>query len=333
MSPDHPHRRDFIRLLGGAAGAWPLAARAQQPERVRRVGLLMPFAENDPEAQRRLTVLRQTLATLGWTESHNLRFDYRWVAADLNRIRTGAQELVGMTPDLVVVESTPATAALQQATHSVPIVFLQAGDPVGFGFVASMAHPGGNLTGFTNYVPSMGGKWLEVLKEISPRLARVGAVFDPRTHTGQFWRTLETAAPSLKLELAKVPVHDVAELERAIEGLAREAGGGLLVMPDAFTVSNRELIVALTARHHLPAIYPFGSFAKGGGLVSYGIDSIDVYRRAAAYVDRILRGANPGELPVEAPTKFELIVNLKTASALGLEIPPTVLTLADQVIE
>jgi putative tryptophan/tyrosine transport system substrate-binding protein len=232
-----------------------------------------------------------------------------------------------------VAEGTPAAAALQRETRTTPIVFLQAGDPIGFGFVASFAHPGGNLTGFTNYEPSMGGKWLQLLKEMSPDLARVGALFNPKTHTGQFWRVLETAAPSIDLVFTKLPAQDVAELERAVEGLARDGKSGLLVMPDIFTVNNLERIIALAAQHRLPAVYPFRSFAKSGGLATYGIDNIDVYRRAAGYVDRILRGANPAELPVEAPTKFELIINLKTARALGLKIPPTLLVAADEVIE
>jgi putative ABC transport system substrate-binding protein len=325
-------RRAFITLLGGAA-AWPLAARAQQREPMRRIAVLMSFAENDPEAQLRSTAFRQALASFGWREGHNVRFDYRWTAGDPNAIPAAAKELIGGIPEVVVAEGTPAAAALQRETRTTPIVFLQAGDPIGFGFVASFAHPGGNLTGFTNYEPSMGGKWLQLLKEMSPDLARVGALFNPKTHTGQFWRVLETAAPSIDLVFTKLPAQDVAELERAVEGLARDGKSGLLVMPDIFTVNNLERIIALAAQHRLPAVYPFRSFAKSGGLATYGIDNIDVYRRAAGYVDRILRGANPAELPVEAPTKFELIINLKTARALGLKIPPTLLVAADEVIE
>jgi ABC-type uncharacterized transport system substrate-binding protein len=326
-------RREFITLLGGAAAAWPLAAGAQQPERMRRVAVLMAFAESDPEAQLRSTAFRQALASFGWNEGHNVRFDYRWTAAGPDGMRVAAKELIAGTPDVVVAESTPAAAALQRETPTTPIVFLQAGDPVGFGFVASLARPGGKLTGFTNYEPSMGGKWLELLKEMSPELARVGALFNPKTHTGQFWRVLETAAPSINLAFSKMPAQDVAEIERALEGLAREGHSGLLVMPDIFTMNNRERIIALAAQHRLPAVYPFRTFAKSGGLATYGVDNIDVWRRAAGYVDRILRGANPAELPVEAPTKFELILNLKTAKALGLKIPPTLLVAADEVIE
>jgi ABC-type uncharacterized transport system substrate-binding protein len=325
-------RRQFITLISGAA-AWPLAARAQQREPMRRIAVLMSFAENDPEAQLRSTAFRQALASLGWREGHNVRFDYRWTAGDPNAIPAAAKELIGGIPDVVVAEGSPAAAALQRETRTTPIVFLQAGDPIGFGFVASLAHPGGNLTGFTNYEPSMGGKWLQLLKEMSPDLARVGALFNPKTHTGQFWRVLETAAPSIDLAFMKLPAQDVAELERTVEGLARDGKSGLLVMPDIFTVNNLDRIIALAAQHRLPAVYPFRSFAKRGGLATYGIDNIDVYRRAAGYVDRILRGANPAELPVEAPTKFELIINLKTARALGLKIPPTLLVAADEVIE
>jgi len=300
---------------------------------MRRVGLLMAFSENDPDAQRHATAFRQALATFGWTEGCDVRFDHRWTTGDPNRIQAAAKELLAGTPDVVVAESTPAAAALQRETRTTPIVFLQAGNPVGFGFVASLAHPGGNLTGFTNYEPSMGGKWLEILKEVSPDVARVDALFNPKTHTGQFWRVLETAAPSLNLAFTKMPAQDFAELDRAVEGLVRESNSGLLVMPDIFNINNRERIIGLAAQHRLPAVYPFRIFAKSGGLATYGVDNIDAYRRAAGYVDRILRGANPGDLPVEAPTKFELIINLKTAKALGLKIPPTLLVAADEVIE
>ena len=293
----------------------------------------MAFSENDPDAQRHATAFRQALATFGWTEGRDVRFDHRWTTGDPNRIQAAAKELLAGTPDVVVAESTPVAAALQRETRTTPIVFLQAGNPVGFGFVASLAHPGGNLTGFTNYEPSMGGKWLEILKEVSPDVARVGALFNPKTHTGQFWRVLETAAPSLNLAFTKMPAQDIAELDRAVEGLVRESNSGLLVMPDIFNINNRERIIGLAARHRVPAVYPFRYFAASGGLMSYGTDVAEVFRRAAAYVDRIFKGTSPGELPIQAPNKYELAINLKTARALGLEIPPTLLARADEVIE
>jgi ABC-type uncharacterized transport system substrate-binding protein len=240
---------------------------------------------------------------------------------------------MGTSPDVLVTESTPATAALQSETRTTPIVFLQAGNPVGSGFVTSFARPGGNLTGFTNYVPTMGGKWLELLKEVVPRLVRAAALFNPKTHTGQYWAVLEAAAQTVNVQFAKAAVADAAEIERAVEVMSGEPSGGLLVMPDSFTASHQETIVALAARHRVPAIYAFRVFPASGGLMSYGMDMISVYGDAAAYVDRILRGEKPAELPVQAPTKFELIINLRTAKALGLEISPTVLARADEVIE
>jgi putative ABC transport system substrate-binding protein len=259
--------------------------------------------------------------------------DFRWGAGDPSLMRVHAKELIGATPDVVVAESTPAAAALRQETSAVPIVFLQVGNPVGSGFVASLAHPGGNLTGFTNFEPTMGGKWLELLKEIAPPVTRAIAVFNPDTHSGQYWRTMEAAAPSLAVEFKRTPVRDVTGIESAVADLAREPNGGVVVMPDAFTLTHLQLIVALTARHRLPSIYPFRVFTVNGGLLSYGIDHVDVYRRAASYVDRILRGEKPANLPVQAPTKFELIVNLKTAKALGLDVPWFLQQRADEVIE
>jgi putative ABC transport system substrate-binding protein len=259
--------------------------------------------------------------------------DTRWGAGDADRTRTYAKELIRAAPDVVVAESTPAASALQQESRTTPIVFIQAGDPVGSGLVASLARPGGNLTGFTNYVPSMGGKWLELLKEIAPRLTRTAALFNPRTHTGQFWGVLESAAESVNVTFTKAAVEDAAAIGQTVEAMAGEPAGGLLVMPDSFTLSHRETIVALTARHRVPAVYAFRGFPANGGLASYGMSLITVYRDAASYVDRILRGGRPGDLPVQAPTKFELVINLKTANALGLEIPPTLLARADEVIE
>jgi putative ABC transport system substrate-binding protein len=325
-------RRDFVTLLGAAA-AWPLAARAQQAGRVYRIGMLMGQPEGDPENASRIAAFRLALGKLGWSEGRNLLIDMRWGAGDPDRMRTHGKELSGLAPDIVVAESTPATAALRQEARGVPIVFLQVANPIGAGFVASLAHPGGNITGFTNFEPSMGGKWLELLKEVAPRLARAAAIFNPETHSGQYWQSIEAAAPSLAVKFTRAPVRGAAEIERAVEALARGPNGGLLVMPDSFTLTHRELIVTLAERHRLPSIYPFRVFPASGGLVSYGIDQVEIYRRAAAYVDRILRGANPGELPVEAPTKFELVINLKTAKALGLDVPWILQQRADEVIE
>jgi ABC-type uncharacterized transport system substrate-binding protein len=325
-------RRSLITLFGGAA-AWPLVARAQQPERVRHIGVLVGFGENDPESPARIAAFRHGLERLGWKEGHNVRVEYRWGAGDPTRMRAHAQALIGLSPDVLVAESTPATAALQAETQSTPIVFLQAGNPIGSGFVASFARPGGNLTGFTNYAPSMGGKWLELLKEVAPPLVRVAALFNPKTHTGQYWGVLEVAARTVNVRFAKAAVAGATEIERAVEGMSGEPSGGLLVMPDSFTMSHQETIVTSAARHRVPAIYAFRAFPASGGLMSYGMDMISVYRDAAAYVDRILRGDRPGDLPVQAPTKFELVLNLRTAKALGLTVPDTLLARADEVIE
>ena len=329
----HVTRRQLITLLGGAAAARPLAARAQPSERMRRIGMLVGFAESDPESPARLAAFRRGLERQGWKEGHSVRIEYRWGAGDPTRMRAHAKELMGTSPDVLVTESTPATAALQSETRTTPIVFLQAGNPVGSGFVTSFARPGGNLTGFTNYAPTMGGKWLELLKEVVPRLVRAAALFNPKTHTGQYWAVLEAAAQTVNVQFAKAAVADAAEIERAVEVMSGQPSGGLLVMPDSFTMSHQETIVALAARHRVPAIYAFRAFPASGGLMSYGMDMISVYGDAAAYVDRILRGEKPAELPVQAPTKFELVINLKAAKALGLEVPPTLLARADEVIE
>jgi putative tryptophan/tyrosine transport system substrate-binding protein len=325
-------RREFITLVGGAA-AWPLAARAQQAGRVYRIGMLMGQPEGDPENASRLAAFRLALGKLGRSEGRNLLIDMRWGAGDPDRMRTHGKELSGLAPDIVVAESTPATAALRQEVRGVPIVFLQVANPIGAGFVASLARPGGNITGFTNFEPSMGGKWLELLKEVAPRLARAAAIFNPETHSGQYWQSIEAAAPSLAVKFIRAPVRAAAEIERAVEAFARDPNGGLLVMPDSFTLAHREMIVTLAERHRLPSIYAFRVFPASGGLLSYGIDQVEIYRRVAAYVDRILRGANPGELPVEGPTKFELVINLRTAKALGLDIPGNLLSFVDEVIE
>ena len=325
-------RRQFLGVLGAAA-TWPVAARAQQAERVRRIGMLLGFPDTDPESPARIELFRKTLDRLGWKEGRNVHIDYRWAGAERNRLQMHAKDLIRAMPDVVVAETSPATAALKQESRTTPIVFINAGNPIGSGFVASFTHPGGNLTGFTNYVPSMGGKWMELLKELAPGLTRTAALFNPRTHTGQYWDVLDAAGRSFNVTFAKAAVEDAAAIGPAIEAMASEPGGGLLVMPDAFTMNHRETIVALTARHRVPAIYPYRVFPDSGGLISYGMSRIDVYRDAASYVDRILRGERPADLPVQAPTKLELVINLMTAKALGLEVPPTLLAIADEVIE
>ena len=327
-------RREFITLIGGAAAAWPLAARAQQP--MRRIGALTPFAEGDAVAQADVTAFRERLQQLGWTDGRNVRVDYRWAAGEVGRIRTYAKELVALQPDVILARTTPVTAALLQETRTIPIVFVGVSDPVGAGFAASIARPGGSATGFTNVEASLGGKWVEVLKEIYPRIARIAVMFDPRTSPGDgsfYLRLVENAARSIAVETIATPVHDAAEIERAIAAFAREPDGGLLVQPDVTMHSNRALIIAQAARHRLPAVSAFQFYVAEGGLASYGIDVVDLYRRAATYVDRILRGEKPGELAVQAPVKFELAINLKTAKALGLEMPPMLLGRADEVIE
>jgi putative tryptophan/tyrosine transport system substrate-binding protein len=327
-------RREFITLLGGTAAAWPLAAHAQQGERMRRIGVLMSFAAGDPEAQLRVAALEKGLRDLGWVEGRNLRTEYRW--ADTAAVLPNhAAELVRMAPDLIVANSTPVMAALQRERPAMPIVFTQVIDPVGQGLVPNLARPGGNLTGFTSFEFSIGSKWLETLKEAAPRVARVALVFNPETapFAGLFWRPVESAAPSFAVAPVSAGVRTVAELDQVVEAFAREPNGGLMVLPDVTTVNHRAQIIALAARHGLPAVYPFRSFAASGGLLSYGTDVADIFRRAASYVDRILKDANPGELPVQAPTKYELVINLKTAKTLGVEIPPMLVARADEVIE
>jgi putative tryptophan/tyrosine transport system substrate-binding protein len=323
-------RRAFITLIGGAA-TLPLAARAQ--ERMRRIAMLVGAAESDPEAPLSLEGFRQTLNQLGWKEGINVSIDTRWGGGDPDRIRAYAKELIDTAPEVAVADSTPAALALQRESRTTPIIFIQAGNPVGSGLVANLARPGGNLTGFTNYVPSMGGKWLELLKEVAPRLARGAALFNPKTHTGQYWNVLETATQTLGVTFGKAAVEDDSGIARAVEAMAGEPAGGLIVMPDSFTMSHRETIVALAARHRVPTVYPFRVFAAQGGLMSYGMNRVAVYRDAASYVDRILRGEKPGGLPVQAPTTFELVVILKTAKALGLDVPWFLQQRADEVIE
>jgi putative ABC transport system substrate-binding protein len=328
-------RRDFITLLGGAA-AWPLGARAQQPDRVLRIGVLMNLAASDPEGQAQVTALVLRLKELGWTDGRNVQFDYRWAAGDASRMRTFAKELVKLQPDVVLARSTPVTAALQRETQTIPIVFVAVSDPVGEGFVASVARPEANITGFTNVESSLGSKWLELLKEIAPSIMSVALVFNPETAPGgglYYFRLVESAAPSLAVAVIKAPVHDPAEIDTALATLAREPSVGLIVLPDALTNVHRELIISRAARYRLPAVYLFRNMAAEGGLMSYGIDLVDLFRRAASYIDRILKGAEPADLPVQLPTKYELVINLKTAKALGLTVPLIMQMTADEVIE
>jgi putative ABC transport system substrate-binding protein len=327
-------RREFITLLGGAAAGWPLVASAQQPERMRRVGVLIPFSENDPEVQARLAAFKQRLQDLGWTDGRNVRFDYRFTGENTERIRVGAGELVAVAPDVIVVSSNPPVATLRQATRVIPIVFTQVSDPVGSGFVASLARPGGNITGFHNFETAIGGKWLEVLREIAPGVHRVAVVHNPDiTANVAFLHAAEAASTSLGMTVTATGVRDAADIESALMAFAREPNGGLIVAPAPITTARRELIISLAARLGLPAIYPFRFFPISGGLVSYGIDQMEQWRGAASYVDRILRGANPGELPVQLPTKYELVINLKTAKALGLDVSLPLQQRADEVIE
>jgi ABC-type uncharacterized transport system substrate-binding protein len=326
-------RREFITLLGGAAAGWPLAARAQQSERVRRIGVLSALAEDDPESVTRRAAFEQALKALGWTNGGNVRVDYRWAAANAERMRKHAAEVIALAPDVILTSSNIVLAPMMQATRTIPIVFVQVIDPVGSGFVESLARPGGNVTGFTQFEYSLAGKWLELLKQIAPQVTRAAVIRDPTRGPGigQF-AVVQAIAPSLGMELKPINTLDVSETERAIAAFARSPNGGLIVTVGG-TAFTRDLIIALAAKHRLPAVYPYRYFVNGGGLMSYGPDTIEQYRRAAGYIDRILKGEKPADLPVQAPTKYELVINLKTAKALGLDIPPSVLARADEVIE
>jgi len=328
------NRRAFIAGLGGAA-AWPMAAQAQQPERVRRIGVLIPFAENDPQTHVRVTAFQQSLQELGWMAGRNIQFEYRFAGPDPASMRAHAVALVAMAPDVILASSPQVLAALQQETHTIPIVFVNVADPVGVNLVESLARPGGNMTGFTDFEFSIVGKWLELLKEIAPSLTRVAVILAPKHVTNAaLLSSIESVAPSFGVHLTPAPVRDAAEIERAINVFAREANGGLVVLPSPVTVGiPSKAIISLAALYRLPAVYPFSSLAIQGGLMSYGVDDTDQYRRAASYVDRILRGAKPADLPVQAPTKYELVINLKTAKALGLEVPLHFQQRADEVIE
>jgi putative ABC transport system substrate-binding protein len=324
-------RREFITLLGGAA-AWPLAARAQQGDRVRRIGVLMPQDENDPVYKTLVSAFTQGLAGLGWIDGRNVRMDFRW-GDDTNRIRALAQELVGLQPDIILTGGTPATVAIQRETRTIPIVFAIVTDPVAQRIVARLDRPSGNVTGFANLEATVGGKWLELLSEIAPGLKRAAIMFNPDEPPAfAYMPSFETAARSLKVALIPTPVHSDAEIETAIVALGREPGGGLVVI-GLFTFAHRALIISAAARNNVPAVYSLSEVVRDGGLLSYGVDRVDLFRRAAAYVDRILRGAKPGDLPVQFPTKFEMVVNLKTAKALGLTVPQSILLRADEVIE
>jgi putative tryptophan/tyrosine transport system substrate-binding protein len=330
----HATRRQLITLLGGAAAAWPLAAHAQSAERMRRIGMAGGNIETDPEMQARIAAFQRRLAELGWVEGHSVRFDSRWAANDVDRIRSYIAELVDLKPDVILTTGTPVTKAAQQRTRIIPIVFTFVADPVASGLVASLAHPGANITGFTNYEYAIGGKWLEALKESAPRITRILAIQNPANASAPgLLREIEAAAHSFGMGVMTASTLDVAEMQRAIEAFARESHGGIMVLPDPTTANLRAAIVSLAARHLLPSIYPFRYFAASGGLMSYGIDTLDQFRGAASYIDLILKGAKPADLPVQAPTKYELVINLKSARALGLTVPPALLARADEVIE
>jgi ABC-type uncharacterized transport system substrate-binding protein len=326
-------RREFIKLLGGAAAAWPLGARAQG-EGVRRVGALMNLTADDVEASARVTALAQGLQQLGWTVGRNLRIDYRWGAMDADRARRYAPELVALAPDVILAVSAPAVVALQQAARAVPMVFVNIVDPVGAGFVESLARPGGNATGFIAFEYVISAKWLELLKEIAPQLKRVAVLRDAdiASGIGQL-AVIQAASPSFGVEVRPVGVRDADEIERTVTAFARSSNAGLIVTASTLAAVHRKLIIELAARHRLPAVYAFRYYATKGGLISYGPDTTDPFRRAAGYIDRILKGEKPADLPVQAPTKYETVLNLKTAKALGLQIPDRLLALADEVIE
>ena len=327
-------RRDFITLLGGAAAAWPLAARAQQPERMRRIGVLTPWASNDAEAQDRVTAFVQAMEQLGWTAGRSVRIDYRWGDGKADMTRKYATELVALASDVILALSSAAVAPLLEASRTVPIVFAGVADPVAAGYVESLARPGGNVTGFTLYEYSIGGKWLELLKELSPRVTRAAVLREAGIAAGPgLFGAIQALAPSLGLELRLVNVQDAAEIERAVAAFAQVSNGGMIVTGSPRQSAHRELIIALAAKHRLPAVYNARFFVAAGGLISYGTDLLDQSRSAARYVDRILKGEEPANLPVQAPNKYELVINLKTAKALGLEMPTTVLARADEVIE
>jgi putative ABC transport system substrate-binding protein len=334
MQFDQLKRRSFLTSLGGAA-AWPLAARAQQAERMRRIGVLMTLAAHDPYGQAEVAAFQQALQQLGWSDGRNVRFDIRWHENDADRARRYAQELVALAPDIILADATVSVTTLQHVTRILPIVFAVASDPVGAGLVDTLARPGGNTTGFMVFEYGFSGKWLELLKQIAPQVTRAAVIRDPALVAGITQLTaIQTVAPALGVEVTPIGVHDIGTIERAVEAFARSANGGLIVTGTGIMPAvTRDLIITLATRHKLPAVYAYRFMVTAGGLVSYGPDILDLYRRAAGYVDRILKGEKPADLPVQAPTKYELVINLKTAKAMGLEVPATVLARADAVIE
>ncbi len=329
----HIGRRKFLTTLGGVA-AWPLAARAQQRERMRHIGVLMPYTATDPQMQIRNAAFLQGLQQLGWTVGQNVQIDYRWSAGNIDDTRKYAVELVALSPDVIFAPGTASLGPLLQATRSIPIVFALVTDPVGSGFVNSLARPGGNATGLTTYDYGIGAKWLEVLKEIAPSATRAAVIRDPTIAAGLgLWAAIQSMSPSVAIEVSPINMTNAGEIERAVAAFARDPNGGLIVTGSALTILHRDLIIALAARHKLPAVYYNRYIVAAGGLISYGVDNVDQFRRAAGYVDRILKGEKPADMPAQQPTKYELVINLKTAKALGIEVPPTLLARADEVIE
>jgi putative ABC transport system substrate-binding protein len=327
-------RREFITLIGGAAAAWPFSGRAQQGERMRRIGVLVGYAGSDVETQSRMDAFRQKLQELGWTEGRNIQIEYRVTGADPDRIRGEVEDLVNRAPDAILASPGQVVLVVRKATSTIPVVFANVPDPVGIGIVSSLARPGGNITGFTSTESALAGKWLEVLKEIAPAVTRVAIIYSP---VNPAWpgrlRVLETAAPSMGVQLVPAAVREADEIDRAIKSFARESNGGVIMFPSIFTSDHRERVVAAAAQYRLPAMYPYRAAAVSGGLISYGIDIADQFRGAASYFDRILKGEKPGDLPIQAPTKYELVINLKTAKTLGLSVPLTLQASADEVIE
>ena len=328
-------RRDFLSLIGGAAATWPLAVRAQQPARLRQVAILRAEVAGDPEGLRNSGALIQGLQALGWTPGRNVRIEQRWAGGSVDAMKALAKELVALEPDVIVVISTPATAALMQETHTIPIIFVQNFDPVGSGLVKSLVAPDGNITGFTSYEPGISSKWLELLKGVAPQVARVAIVYNPQTapYAGVFLRSIEAASPIFAIQPIAMPIQDSGTIEKSIEAFAREINPGLMVLPDATTTVHEKLIVKLASQHRLPAIYPWRHYVTAGGLMCYAVDLPVLWRRAASYVDQVLKGEKPANLPIQQPTKFELVINLTAAKAVGLTIPASILSLADDLID